>query len=106
VIVYNFVVKRAAMAQIVTIKELEEKYGWGFVVFKNLPVNNSSFPSEGEYVFHSQTKSDCWDLVDDTNSQQMGIFPFGTNPEFANVYPMLSPLFVVREDSVEYKKPE
>lgn len=72
------------MADIVTIKELEEKYGWGFVVFKNLSFHDASFPSEGEYVYHSQKKTECWELIDDTNSQHMGIFPFGANPEFAN----------------------
>lgn len=90
------------MGEIVTIKELEEKYGWGFVVFKNLPANSSSFPSEGEYVFHSQKKSDCWNLIDDTNSQQMGVFPFGTNPKYINTAPSLSALFVVKEDPEKY----
>ena len=91
------------MAQIVTIKELEEKYGWGFVVFKNVSYP-SCLPTEGEYVFHSQKKSECWNYVDDTNSEHMGIFPFGTNPKYTNTAPALSSLFVVNEAPEEYSK--
>ena len=91
------------MAQLVTIKELEEKYGWGFVVFKNVS-DLSSFPTEGEYVFHSQKKSECWSWVDDTNSGHIGIYPFGTNPKYSNMAPALSTLFVVNEDPEDYSK--
>lgn len=88
------------MAEIVTIKELEEKYGRGFVVFKNMPPHYSSIPADGEYVFHSQTKSDCWALIDDTNSERMGIFPFGANTDYStgyrvsSLYTMPHPLIV------------
>lgn len=91
------------MTQIITLKELEEKYEWGFVVFKNLQ-DYFDFPSEGEYVFHSQNKRECWDLLDNTNSQRMGVFPFGKNPKYADTYAFLSPFTLVREDSVDYKK--
>lgn len=94
------------MAEVVTLKEMEEKYGWGFVVFKNVPRDNSDYLFEGEYAFHSQDKRQCWDLIDDTNSQGMRIFPFGVNPKYAGAYAFLSPFTLVREEPVEYKKAE
>ena len=86
------------MAQIVTIKELEEKYEWGWVILQNpITPEGYAYVTEGEYVFHSRLRKDCHDELMKMNNDNMGIISFGKNPKYANSYPSLSLVSVVKE---------
>ena len=93
------------MAEIVTLKELEEKYGWGFVVLKNPIIPEGyAYITGGEYFYHSQDKKDCWEKMKDIHEEVAGVIAFGNNPKYENIYPSLSLLTVVNEPPTEYKK--
>ncbi|MBP6731246.1 MAG: hypothetical protein KA149_04260, partial [Chitinophagales bacterium] len=96
-------VKRAAMAQIVTIKELEEKYGWGWVILKNPQSDDWATPQRGEYIFHSQNRTECHAKVDELPDVPLAFMFFGKHPEQKNKYPSLSFLTIANEDPTDYK---
>jgi hypothetical protein len=86
------------MAEIVTLKELEEKYGWGWVILRDpLIPEGHSMISQGEYVFHSRSRKDCHDVLMKTNEDNLGIISFGKNPAYANTSPSLSMVSIVKE---------
>lgn len=91
------------MADIVTLKELEEKYGWGWVVLKNPQSDDWSTPQRGEYIFHSQTKEECLKKVDELPNIPLAFLFFGKHPNEKHSYPSLSFLSMVNEDPEKYK---
>ncbi|HLP52259.1 MAG TPA: hypothetical protein VK154_15325 [Chitinophagales bacterium] len=94
------------MADIVTLKELEAKYGWGFVLLRNPIIPEGyAYITAGEYLFHSQSKNECWDKFDDYDTEdELGIMPFGVNPKYENSHASVSVLSVVNEPIPPYKK--
>ena len=91
------------MAEIVTIKELEEKYGWGWVILQNPQNDDWATPQRGEYIFHSQNKKECLDKVDELPDVPLAFIFFGQHPQQKNSYPSLSFVGIVNEDPADYK---
>ncbi len=74
------------MAQLVTIKELEEKYGWGWVILQNPSNDDWATPQRGEYIFHSQNKDECLKKADELPDVPLAFLFFGITKEAIPAY--------------------
>lgn len=91
------------MVQLVTIKELEEKYGWGWVILQNPSNDDWATPQRGEYIFHSQNKDECLKKADELPDVPLAFLFFGKHPNEIGAYPSLSFLSAVNEDPEKYQ---
>lgn len=92
------------MGEIVTIKDLEEKYGWGNALLRNMEHDEMDVFQKGEFLFYSKSRNECHLKALEFDGSHMGVVFFGKNPLWDTHFPMLNDFLLAKPATTHEKE--